>query len=99
MSLRPVHLLPAGSREEHEPSASTSLGMSHLPQRHEGFDPRQQPPPHFPRRRRGSLIADPRAYSRIGLPHEHKDEPEGGCWSESLGPERLGHVCWRPMGW
>ena len=55
VSLRPMYLLPASSRQEHESTTPASLGVPDLPQRHEGLDSSQQSPAHFPRGRHCSL--------------------------------------------
>lgn len=72
--------------------------MPHLSQRDEGLDPRQQPAAHIPRGRRRPITSDPRAIAGAGFPHEHQNEPQGVCWTQRLGTERVGLVHWRPMG-
>jgi hypothetical protein len=44
----PVHLLPAGARKEHQPSAPASARMPYLLECYERFDPCKQSTPHIP---------------------------------------------------
>ena len=58
VSVCTVHLLPASSCEEHQPSAPAFARMPHLSQCHERFNSRQQSPAHVPRRRCRTISSD-----------------------------------------
>lgn len=97
--IRTMHLLPAGPSQKHQQTAPASTGMPDLPQFHERYDSRKQPPAHLSRGRHRPVVTTPDPDARSGLPHEHQAESHDGRRDRRGEPAGLGHVHRWAVGW